>query len=144
VKLHEALRTAWPADVEAGRQSDHRAGDQLDHGNDQVRAADPVRIAARRHAFREEVPAARLDCHGRAEERGHDGKRIHADVDEHTHLVEGDRGGMPRLDAAPVHIRVDGSNGPELAAPDDRPDGLLRLAEERRWRAGKPDVLVSG
>ena len=59
VELHEARCRARTPDVEAAGQPDDGATLQLDHRDDQVRAADPVWLAGRRHALGEELPAAR-------------------------------------------------------------------------------------
>jgi hypothetical protein len=47
---------------------------------------------------------------------------------------------VPRLDPAPVDLRIDGSDGPEAAAADQARGRLLRLAEEGRWRATEADA----
>ena len=51
---------------------------------------------------------------------------------------------MPRLDPAPVDLRVDRPHGPEATAPDQGRGRLLGLAEKRRWRATETESTRRG
>ena len=104
----------------------------------------------------------------RPEHRGDEGQRVDADVDQDADVEERRRGRVPRLDAAPVDLGVDGPDGPEAAAPDraavavccasprnvdgEQPepkaarrrevDELARLARAERQRLLAVDVLA--
>ena len=141
VELEAAAELGRPADVEAGRQPDHRAAVELDRRDDEVRAADPERRPVDRHPVRQQVPAPRPHRPRRPEHRRDqrqrvDARRRPARRRRRTAL----RRRVPGLDPPVAHVGVDGADRSQAAVADPRRGGLLRLAEERRRRAPEPDA----
>ena len=120
VELEAPVGFGGPPDVEAGRQAEDRAAVELDRGDDEVRAADPECAPSRVVRSGMQVPAPCADGTGRAEHRRDQGERVDADVDQDADVVERCGCGVPGLDPAPVNLGVDGPDGPEPAAADDR------------------------
>ena len=144
MELETARQPGRPADVEARREPDDRAAIELDRRHDEVRAADPERDAIDRHAIGLEIPSPGPDRPCPPKHRRDQGQGIDADVDQHADVEERLGRGVPRLDAAPIHLGVHGPDRPEATAPDPCRGRLLCLAEERRRRAAKAESPTGG
>ena len=131
-------------DVERGSQPRDDAAGELDERDDEVGCLDPERRTVEAHAIGlQQGPVGEHPARG-AEHRRQHGERIDAHVDERTDRVERLRPRVPRLDPAPVRLRICDANGAQRAVAHQLPHGLLRLAEQRRRRATEGAAAGSG
>src|SRR5437588_4574710 len=115
--------------VEVGREARHSPIRELDSRNYKVGSLDMEGNTLFRHSIRIEHLAKTCHTAGWSKDGSQNGQRIHPDIEERPHCIEGARRGMPGFNASPVDLGIGQTYRSKPAITNSFPGRLLALTQ---------------